>query len=136
MLLKLNSRSFSLLNLNGILKTSFFLDLELHSVVTDLSVFLLFMTINNLWLNTNQIIDSEDWRSYLKKILREKPRNNWREKLKSLEEPKREKFWLLEKQKAEQILKRLKKLSLRRLLLHDCYNVQTNISYFCIYNLN
>jgi hypothetical protein len=76
MFLKLNSRSFSLLNLNGILKISFFLDSELHLVVTDQLVFLLFMTINNLWLNISQITDSEDWRSYLKEILREKPRNN------------------------------------------------------------
>ena len=81
----------------------------------------------------NQITDLEDWKFFPRKILKEKLKNNLKEKLKSLEVPKREKFWLLEKQKAEQILKRLKKLSLRRLLLHDCYNVKTIISYLFFY---
>jgi hypothetical protein len=71
-----NLRNLFQLNLNGMLRTLFFLDLELHSVVADLLVLLLFMITNNLWSNTSQITDSEDWRFYLKGIPREKQKNN------------------------------------------------------------
>ena len=67
----------------------------------------------------NQITDLEDWKFFPRKILKEKLKNNLKEKLKSLEVPKKEKFQLLEKQNPEETLKKPRKHSLRKLSLLD-----------------
>lgn len=115
----LNLKNSCLLSLNGMSRTLFSSDSELLLVVADQLDLLQSMTTNKAWLNTNLITDLEDQKFSPKEILKEKPRNNSKEKLKKLEVQKRLKFQLLEKQKPEQTLKKLKKLSLRKSSLSD-----------------
>lgn len=112
---KLILKSLSPPNTDGILKTSFYTDSELLSVVTDRLVSVWLMTINNILSSMNQTSDWENWPFYQKETLKEKLKNNWKEKLRNLEVLKREKFLLPERNKLKVMLKKLNKNILRNL---------------------
>jgi len=103
-------------------------DSELPSVDTGPLALPLSTTINNTWLNTNLTTDLEDWRFSPKETPRERQRNNLKGKSRKLEVQKREKFLLLENQKAEPTSRRPNKLTSRRLSPHDS-DVLLNISH-------
>lgn len=129
---QLNLRNYYLLSINGMLRILFFTDSELPSVDVDQLDLLQFTIVINTWLEMNQITDSEDLQFSPRRLQKEKPRNNSREKLKRVEEQKEEKSQPLENQNQEQTSEKLKKPILKKLLLYDShinleYIINTNI---------